>query len=82
MEHFRGYYCYRCFIAVNQVMVVIVNVAAILYQGNRVSLVEQELPNLQGHMSSSPVLGGVHVTRSLGLCVVYELVVCPFVFIL
>ena len=32
-------------------------------------LVEQELPTLLEHLSSPPVLSGVHVTRSLVLCV-------------
>ena len=31
----------------------------------RVSIVEQELPTLPEHMSSSPVISGVRVTRSL-----------------
>jgi hypothetical protein len=35
----------------------------------RVSLVEQELFTLPQHLSSPPVFSGVHVTRSLVLCV-------------
>ena len=35
----------------------------------RVSLVEQELLTLPGHLSSPPVSSGVRVTRSLVLCV-------------
>ena len=35
----------------------------------RVSIVEQELPTLPEHLSSPRVFSGVHVTRSLVLCV-------------
>jgi hypothetical protein len=35
----------------------------------RVALVEQELPTLSDHLSSSPVISGFRVTRSLVLCV-------------
>ena len=34
-------------------------------------LVEQELPTLPEHMSSSPVFSWVHVTRSLVICVCF-----------
>jgi hypothetical protein len=37
----------------------------------RVSLVEQELPTLPGHLSAPPVLSEVRVTRSLVLCVCF-----------
>ena len=37
----------------------------------RVSLVEQELLTFTEHMSSPPVFSGVHVTRSLVLCVCF-----------
>ena len=37
----------------------------------RVSLVEQELPTLPGHLSSPPVFSVVRVTRSLVLCVCF-----------
>ena len=37
----------------------------------RVPLMEQELPNLPEHLSSSPVLSGVRVIRSLVLCVCF-----------
>ena len=46
----------------------------------RVSLVEQELPTLPEHLSSSPVLSGVRVPRSL--VYVLQIVVCPFVLFL
>ena len=37
----------------------------------RVLLVEQELPTLPEHLSSSPVFSGVRVTQSLVLCVCF-----------
>jgi hypothetical protein len=37
----------------------------------RVPLVEQELPTLPEHLSSTRVFGGVRVTRSLVLCVCF-----------
>jgi hypothetical protein len=49
----------------------------------RVPLVEQELPTLPEHLSSSPVLSGVRVTRSLVLCVCFLnncMSFCPFSF--
>jgi hypothetical protein len=51
----------------------------------RVSLVEQELLTLPVHMSSPPVVSGVHVTRSLALCLFVCFVdrclfFCPFSF--
>ena len=45
----------------------------------RLSLDEQELLTLPEHLSSPPVISGVRVTRSLVLCVCFEIVVCPFV---
>ena len=49
----------------------------------RMPLVEQELPTLPEHLSSPRVLSGVHVTRSLVLCVCFVvIVVCPFVLFL
>jgi hypothetical protein len=36
-----------------------------------VTLVEQELPTLQVHLSSLPVFSWVHVTRFLVLCVCF-----------
>ena len=39
---------------------------------------EQELLTLQEHLSSPPGLRGVHVTRSLSLCVVF----CSSLFVL
>jgi hypothetical protein len=39
----------------------------------RMPLVVQELPTIPEHMSSSPVFNGIHVTRSLVLCVWYYL---------
>ena len=57
----------------------------------RVPLVEQELLTLPEHLSSSPILSGIRVTRSLVLCVCFlnncvsfcpfslgHRVVCPF----
>ena len=47
------------------------------------AIVEQKLPTLPEHLSSSPFLGGVHVTRSLVLCVCIVdrcLSFCPFSF--
>jgi hypothetical protein len=44
----------------------------------RVSLVKQELLTLAEHMSSSPVVGGVRVVRSLVFCVVF----CRLLFVL
>jgi hypothetical protein len=47
----------------------------------RVSLLEQELLTLPEHLSSPPVFSGVHVTRSLVLCVCFVdrcLSFCPF----
>ena len=47
----------------------------------RVSLVEQELPTLPGHMSSPPVFSWIRVTRTLVLCVCFVdrcMSVCPF----
>jgi len=49
----------------------------------RVSLVEQELLYLPEHLSSSRGFSGVHVTRSLVLCVSFVdhcLSFCPFSF--
>ena len=49
------------------------------------AIVEQKLPTLPEHMSSSPFLGGVHVTRSLVLCACIVdrcLSFCPFVLFL
>ena len=49
----------------------------------RVPLVEQELLTLPEHLSSSPIFSGVHVTRSLDLCVCFEdlcLSFCTFSF--
>ena len=49
----------------------------------RVSLVEQELSTLSEHQSSPPVFSGVHVTRSLVLCVCFTdrcLSFCTFSF--
>jgi hypothetical protein len=49
----------------------------------RVSLVEQELPTLPEHLSSSTVFSGVRVTRSLVLCVCFVgrcLFFCTFYF--
>jgi hypothetical protein len=49
----------------------------------RVSLVEQELLTLPEQLSSPPVFSGVHVTRSLVLCVCFVdhcLSFCPFSF--
>jgi len=37
----------------------------------RVPLVEQELPTLPEHLNSPPVFSGVHVARSLVLCVCF-----------
>ena len=37
----------------------------------RLTLVEQELLTLPEHLSSSPIFSGVHVTRSLVLCVIF-----------
>jgi hypothetical protein len=37
----------------------------------RVPHVEQELPTIPKHLSSPPVFNGVHVTRSLVLCVCF-----------
>ena len=37
----------------------------------RVSLVEQKLPIIPGHLSSLMVLSGIRVTRSLDLCVCF-----------
>jgi hypothetical protein len=37
----------------------------------RVSLVEQELPTLPGHLNSPPVFSGIRVTRSLVLYVCF-----------
>jgi hypothetical protein len=37
----------------------------------RVHLVEQKLLTLPEHLSSLPVFSGVHVTRSLALCVCF-----------
>jgi len=52
-----------------------------------VPLVEQELRILPEQMSSSPVFSGVHVTRSLVLCVCFvdrclSFVLFPFVIVL
>jgi hypothetical protein len=38
----------------------------------RVQLVEQELIPVRNHMSSPPVFSGVHITRSLVLCVCFS----------
>ena len=46
----------------------------------RVSLVEQELLTLPESLSSSPVLNGVRVTRTLVLCVCF--VVCSLLLVL
>ena len=49
----------------------------------RVSLVEQELPTLPEHLSSTPVFSGVRVTRSLVLYVCFVdrcLSFCTFTF--
>jgi hypothetical protein len=49
----------------------------------RVLLIEQELPTLPEHLSSSPVLNGVRVTRSLVSCVCFVnrcLSFCTFYF--
>jgi hypothetical protein len=49
----------------------------------RVPLVEQELLTLPEHLSSSPVLSGVRVTRSLVLCICFLnncVSFCPFSF--
>ena len=43
---------------------------------------EQELPTLPEHLTSSPVLSGVRVIRSLVLCMFLEIVVFPFVLFL
>ena len=46
-------------------------------------LVEQELPTLPEHLSSSPIFSDVGVTRSLVLCVCFVdrcLSFCPFSF--
>jgi len=48
----------------------------------RVALVGQELPTLPKNMSSHLVFSGVRVTRSLALCSVLQIVVCPFVLFL
>ena len=48
----------------------------------RVPLVEQKVPTLPEHLSSSPVFSRVRVTRSLALCVCFVdrcLSFCPFV---
>jgi hypothetical protein len=37
----------------------------------RVSLVEQKLSTIPDNLSSPPIFSGVHVTRSLGLCVCF-----------
>jgi hypothetical protein len=39
---------------------------------------ELELPTLPEHLSLSPVISGVRVTRSIVLCVCFVDVVCPF----
>ena len=47
----------------------------------RYSLVVQELFNLPEHLSSPPIFSGVHVTRSVVLCVCFVdrcLYFCPF----
>jgi hypothetical protein len=48
----------------------------------RVPLVEQKLLILLEHMSSPPVFGGVCVTRSLILCVVFPFVLVLFAIVL
>ena len=45
------------------------------------SLVEQELPTLPGHPSSSPVLGGCIAAQSVQ-CVIDYTIACIFVFFL
>ena len=45
-------------------------------------LVEQELKPFRKHMSSPTVLSGVHMIRSLALCVCFLDHCCPFVLFL
>jgi hypothetical protein len=42
-----------------------------IFYTRQVSIVEQELLTLPEHMSSPPIFGGVRVTRSLVLCVLF-----------
>jgi hypothetical protein len=44
---------------------------SIIIKLTRAPLVKQELLTLPGHLSSSPIFGGVRVTRSFVLCVCF-----------
>jgi hypothetical protein len=48
------------------------------YSNRLVMFLELELPRLPEHLSLSPVISGVRVTRSIVLCVCFVDVVCPF----
>jgi hypothetical protein len=44
-----------------------------IFYTRQVSIVKQELLTLPEHMSSPPIFGGVRVTRSLVLCVLFSI---------
>jgi len=62
---------FACLKKINKYSFTHLPLSAMIHFKIRVSLMEQELPTLREHMSSTPVFSGVRITRSLVLGVVF-----------